>query len=64
MYWGLKEGISFEGDSGPFRSALGCCGSICHQIFSFIQIGPGHTVHVAVITEPKSFQYFSPKVGD
>ena len=39
MKWDLKEGILNDADSG-----LWCCGSICHQPFTFIQIGSGHTV--------------------
>ena len=31
-------------DSGPLRYVLWCCGSICHDFFTFIQVGSGHTV--------------------
>ena len=39
-----KGRISIDVDSGPLLCVLCCCGSICHQLFTFIQIGPGHTV--------------------
>ena len=42
---GLKGGISIYADSGSLMYVLWCCGSICHQPFTFIQIGFGHTVH-------------------
>ena len=41
---GLKGGISNDADSGPLRYVLWCCGSICHQLLTFIQIGYGHAV--------------------
>ena len=44
MKWGLKGGISIDGDSGPPRYVLWCCGGICHEVLTFIQIGCGHTV--------------------
>ena len=44
MKWGLKGGISIDADSGPLRHVLWCCGSICHQLLTFIQICYGHTV--------------------
>ena len=34
--------VSIEADSGPLRHALWCRGSICHQVFTFIQIDSGH----------------------
>jgi hypothetical protein len=34
MKWGLKGGISIDADSG----------SVCQQLFAFIQICYGHTV--------------------
>ena len=34
------------------RYVLWCCDSICHEVFTFIQIGSGHTV--AVQTRPLS----------
>ena len=37
MKWGLKGGISIDADSRPLRYVLWCCGSICHQVFTFIQ---------------------------
>ena len=46
MKWGLKGGISIYTDSGPPRYVLWCCGGICHQPDTFIQIGSGHTVEV------------------
>ena len=46
MNWGLKGGISIYADSGPPRYVLWCCGGICHQPDTFIQIGSGHTVEV------------------
>ena len=44
MKWGLKGGISIDADSGPPRYVLWCCGGICHEVLTFIQIGCGHTV--------------------
>ena len=44
MKWGLKGGISIDADSGPPRYVLWCCGGICHELLTFIQIGCGHTV--------------------
>ena len=44
MKWGLKGGISIHADSGPPRYVLWCCGCICHELLTFIQIGCGHTV--------------------
>ena len=41
---GLKGGISIDADSGPPRYVLWCCGGICHEALTFIQIGCGHTV--------------------
>ena len=41
---GLKGGISIDTDSGPPRNVLLCCAGICHQPYTFIQIGSGHTV--------------------
>ena len=38
------EGISIDADSGPLRHVLWCCGGICHQLLTFIQICCGHTV--------------------
>ena len=43
MKWSLKGGISIDADSGPPRYVLWCCGGICHQVLSFIQIGCSHT---------------------
>ena len=31
-------------DSGPPMYVLWCCGGICHQVFTFVKIGSGHTV--------------------
>ena len=45
MKWGLKDGISIYADSGPPRYVLWCCGWICQEVLTFIQIGSGHTVH-------------------
>ena len=42
-----KGGISIDADSGPLRYVLWCCDSICHQLFSFIQVGSGHAVEDA-----------------
>ena len=44
MKWGLKGGISIYANSGPPRYVLWCCGSICHEVLTFIQVGCGHTV--------------------
>jgi hypothetical protein len=44
MKWGLKGGISIDADSGPPKYELWCCGGICQDFFTFIQIGSGHTV--------------------
>ena len=45
MKRGLKGGISIHADSGPPRYVLWCCGGICHEVLTFIQIGCGHTVY-------------------
>ena len=53
-FWKFYEvGISIDADSGSFRCVLWCCGSICHQVFTFTQIDPGHTVwyYVAKFTQ-------------
>ena len=42
-FWS-ERGISIDTDSGPLRYVLWCCGSICHQLFTFIQIGCDHIV--------------------
>ena len=42
MKWGLKGGISIDADSGLPRYVLWCCGGICQEDFTFIQIGSGH----------------------
>ena len=42
-----ERGISIDADSGPPRYLLWCCGGICHELLTFIQIGCGHTVLVA-----------------
>ena len=52
MKWGLKRGISIDADSGPPSYVLWCCGSICHQLLTFIQIGYGHTVISLVLDPP------------
>ena len=44
MKWGLKGGISIDTDSGPLGYVLWCCGSRSQDFFTFIQIGPGHTM--------------------
>ena len=44
MMWGRKGGISFDVDSGLLCYVLWCCGSICHPLFTFIQICFVHTV--------------------
>ena len=49
MKWGLKGGISIYADSGPPRYVLWCCGCICHEVLTFIQIGCGHTVGYQLI---------------
>jgi hypothetical protein len=46
MKWGLKGGISIDTDSGLAKYVLWCCGGICHQPDTFIQIGSGHTVEL------------------
>ena len=43
---GLKELISNDADFGPLMYVLWCCGSICHQLFNFIQIYSVYTVIV------------------
>ena len=40
----MKGEISIDADSGPPRYVPLCCGSICHQLPTFFQIGSGHTV--------------------
>ena len=38
-----EGGISIDADSGPLAYVLWCCGSsICHEVFTFIQIDSGH----------------------
>ena len=37
--------ISIDANSGPLRNVLWCCGGICHQPDTFIQIGYGHAVY-------------------
>ena len=44
MKRGLKEGISIDADSGPLGYVLWCCGSRSWEVFTFYQIGFGHTV--------------------
>ena len=34
-----ERGISIDANSGTLRYVLWCCGSICHQLLNFIQIG-------------------------
>ena len=46
---GLKGGISIDADSGPPRHVLWCCGGICHELLTFIQIGCGHTVEHLIL---------------
>ena len=55
MKWGLKGGISIDADSGPPRYVLWYCGGICHQVFTFIQIGCGHTVSRILLAELQKF---------
>ena len=56
-----SEGISIDADSGPLRYVLWCCGSICHQLLTFIQIDYGHTVwlnwKVQIYTRTYLFDY-------
>ena len=39
MKLGLKEGISIDADFGSLEYVLSYWVSICHQVFTFIQIG-------------------------
>ena len=40
-----EEGILIDVDYGTLGYVIvACCDSICHEVFNFIQIGPGHTV--------------------
>ena len=48
MMWGLKGGISIDADSWPPRYVIWCCGGICHELLTFIQIGWGHTVYAFI----------------
>ena len=46
MKWGLKVGFQFMLILGLLgisttKYVLWCCGGICHQVFTFIQIGSG-----------------------
>ena len=53
-FWKFYEvGISIDADSGSSKCVHWCCGSICHQVFTFTQIDPGHTVwyYVAKFTQ-------------
>ena len=40
----LKGGMSIDADSGPLEYVLWCCGSRSWEVFTFFQIGSGHTV--------------------
>ena len=40
---GSERGIPIDADSGPHKYVVWCCGRICHQPFTFIQIGSDHT---------------------
>ena len=51
MKWGLKGGISTDAESGPPRYVLWCCGGICHQPDTFIQIASGRTVYGCTFLE-------------
>ena len=42
--WGLKGGILIDADSAPLGYVLWCCGSRSWEVFTFFQIGSGHTV--------------------
>ena len=64
MKWGLKEGISIDADSGPPRYVLWCCGGICHEVLTFIQIGWGHTVGKRSKTQKKKLTAFSKTIFD
>ena len=44
MNLGLKRRILIDADSGRLRYVLWFFGSIFHKVFTFIQIGSGHTV--------------------
>jgi len=59
MKWGLKGGISIDADSGPPRYVLWCCGGICHQPDTFIQIGSGHTVQIHIMSVSWHFISFT-----
>ena len=37
-----KMGVSIDANSGPLRYVLWYCGSICHQLYTFIQIGESY----------------------
>ena len=50
----------FDWCSGSPRYVLWCCGGICQEDFTFIQIGSGHTVAwVFVINSKILVEYFS-----
>ena len=63
MKWGLKGGISIDADSGPPRYVLSCCGGICCQPDTFIQIGSGHTHFFHVHLNSSLLQNFNYKSG-
>ena len=33
----IKQGLKIDADCRPFRSVLWCCGSVCHELFTFIR---------------------------
>ena len=44
QFFNFMVWISIDGPlSGMYFD--GCCGSICHQPFTVIQVGTGHTLH-------------------
>ena len=45
----LKGGISIDADSGLLKYVVWCCGSICRQLLTFIQICSGHTVGAVLL---------------
>ena len=40
----ISKGTLIDEDSVPLRYVLWCCGSICHKLFTFIQIGSDRTL--------------------
>ena len=56
--FGLRGGILIDTDSGPLRYVLWCCGSICHQLFTFCGLSAKWGVKTNYWTEKISVKAF------